>query len=215
MKCKQKIISSVKPVMKIILLCKKVMNKKFSRLKIPKLRILTLIAIFFFIWGISSVLNSRVFMKTEEAMKIAFPNATSFKKINVYLDQNQLKAVISKCACSVDSRLFVFYKAMQSEKILGYLSFDTHILRTSTETIMAVFLPDGTIQSVEILAFYEPMDYFPTSAWMKQFKNQESSAELIIGKDLKNITGATISSRKLSEAVRKLRAVFSTGVMKK
>ena len=73
---------------------------------------------------------------------------------------------------------------------------------------MFVINPDGSLRQTEVLAFFEPPDYQARSNWIELFEGKTSEDSLKIGKDIPNITGATITADSLSQATRRVLAVF-------
>jgi Na+-translocating ferredoxin:NAD+ oxidoreductase RnfG subunit len=61
-----------------------------------------------------------------------------------------------------------------------------------------------TLKDVDILVYREPQGgevaYEP---WRKQFRGKTATAPLVVGKDIKNISGATISSHSVTLGVRR------------
>ena len=62
----------------------------------------------------------------------------------------------------------------------------------------------NSVKDVDVLVYREPQGgevaYEP---WRKQFRGKASTAPLVVGKDIKNISGATISSHSVTLGVRK------------
>jgi FMN-binding protein len=67
-----------------------------------------------------------------------------------------------------------------------------------------------TLKDIDVLVYREPyggeVAYEP---WRKQFRGKTAAAALIVGKDIKNISGATISSHSVTLGVRKALADFT------
>ena len=61
----------------------------------------------------------------------------------------------------VPSAVWTYYVGLASGAVTGYAYFDTHVVRTMPETMMAVLTPEGSVRSAELLAFAEPDDYLP------------------------------------------------------
>jgi FMN-binding domain len=62
----------------------------------------------------------------------------------------------------------------------------------------------NALKDVDVLVYREPyggeVAYEP---WRKQFRGKTSSAPLVVGKDIRNVSGATISSHSVTLGVRK------------
>ena len=115
-------------------------------------------------------LEAKVFMKRDEALKAAFPDADVIEKNQIFLSKEQVSEIESLSKAKLDSRLYVIYEGRRGTQTLGYAIIDTHSLRTKTETVMFVINPDGTLKQAEILAFFEPPEYMAGDKWIKLFK---------------------------------------------
>ena len=176
-----------------------------------KLTILTI----FFIFTFSSLAFSKVYMTRDEALKLAFPGADRIEKRHVYLTEEQAKEIETTARTKLESKLYLFYEGKRDGETLGYAVIDTHLLRTVTETIMVVINPDGTLRQVEILAFFEPPDYMPPDSWINLFSKKKPSDSLQVGRDIPNVTGATITSNSMASSVRRIMAVFQSAALGK
>ena len=70
-------------------------------------------------------------------------------------------------------------------------------------TYLVAIDPGDALKDVDVLVYREPhggeVAYEP---WRKQFRGKTASAPLLVGKDIKNISGATISSHSVTLGVR-------------
>jgi Na+-translocating ferredoxin:NAD+ oxidoreductase RnfG subunit len=97
---------------------------------------------------------------------------------------------------------------------VGYAYLDTHRVRTLPETLMVVLEPDGGVRRVEVVVFREPIEYIPRDSWYGQFEGERLSDELALKRDIRPVTGATLTARATTEAVRRvlaIHAVMGTG----
>lgn len=156
---------------------------------------------------------SEVFMKRDEALETAFPDADSVEKLEIYLSEDDVRKIESLAKAKLNGRLFMVYKAVKGGEALGYAVIDTHELRSMTETVMFVVNPDGTLRQTEILAFFEPPDYKPADNWIVLFNGKSTGDTLRVGRDIPNISGATITAVALSEAARKTLALIQVKIL--
>ncbi len=61
---------------------------------------------------------------------------------------------------------------------------------------------------MDILAFFEPRDYMASQKWMDLFSGKKLSNTLRVGRDIPNMTGATLTSNAVTKAVRIALALF-------
>ena len=169
------------------------------------------VSIFLFLFSASPCL-SKVYMTRDKALSVAFAEADRVEKKVVFLTEGQVKKIESLAKSELESKLYTFYVGKKGPETLGYAVIDTHVLRTKTETLMLVINPDGTLRQVEILAFFEPEDYMPATNWLNLFRDEPLNGSLWIGRDIPNMTGATITSNSLVKSVRRVMAVFEVAL---
>lgn len=155
----------------------------------------------------STAAQSNVFMNRDEALELAFPGADRIDKREIFLTEKQTREIESLSKSRLSTRLYIVYEGFKGDTSLGYAIIDTHNLRTKTETVMFVINPEGTLRQAEILAFFEPPEYMPGKNWIALFYGKNIYDPLKPGKDIPNITGATITSGSLAQTVRQVLAV--------
>jgi hypothetical protein len=72
---------------------------------------------------------------------------------------------------------------------------------------MVVVAPDGGVRSVDVLAFGEPQDYLPRGGWLKRVEGRRMDDGLFVGRALAHVTGATLTTRAIATAVRRILAL--------
>ncbi len=61
----------------------------------------------------------------------------------------------------------------------------------------------GATRDIDILVYREPQGgEVADEAWRKQFRGKTAASPLVVGKDIRNIAGATISSNAVTRSVR-------------
>jgi hypothetical protein len=151
-------------------------------------------------------------MKRDEALKLAFPGADRIEKREIFLTEKQAREIESLSKSKLTARLYIVYEGFNGVKSLGYAIIDTHNLRTKTETVIFVINPDGTLRQAEILAFFEPPEYMPGKNWIALFYGKSILDSLKPGKDIPNITGATITSTSLAQTIRQVLAIARVAI---
>jgi Na+-translocating ferredoxin:NAD+ oxidoreductase RnfG subunit len=81
-------------------------------------------------------------------------------------------------------------------------------VRTHQEALLVVLTPGGRVRSLRVLAFYEPEEYLAPQRWLGQMEGRALDDRLRLGGDLHGIAGATLSSRAVTDAVRRSLALF-------
>lgn len=150
---------------------------------------------------------ARVLLSVDEALRLAFPES-QVERGTVFLTPAQIAAAEERAGGDVPGIVHP-YRARRDGEVVGTAYFDTHRVRTLAETVMVVVDPEGRVRRVEVLSFDEPPDYLPRAEWYRQFDGRPLSPGLAVGRDLRGVTGATLTVRATGEAVRRVLAVHA------
>ena len=151
--------------------------------------------------------RGEVFSSASEAIAAAFPGAR-IEKRTVLLEDDQVAAVERRAQARLETRIVTLHTAWQGDRVLGYAFVDVHQVRTLPEALLVVISPEGRVAQTRMLAFHEPKDYLPPARWLKQFDERPLSRELRVGGTVHGIAGATLSTRAVTNAVRRSLALF-------
>ncbi|MGD8377959.1 MAG: FMN-binding protein [Acidobacteriota bacterium] len=146
-----------------------------------------------------------VLLTQEEALEVAFPGC-AVERIVAFLDPDQVRRIEELGGTAMDTRMVVQYRATREGALVGTAYFDAHRVRTLPETIMVVVGPDDRVLRIDVLSFDEPPDYLPRPRWFEQFQGRELDPELSLDRGIRGVTGATLSSRAVTAAVRRILA---------
>lgn len=157
----------------------------------------------------ASVVQGKVYLTLEEALNLAFPDADKIVKKKVLLD-SKARAEIGKAAHQrMDDSYFEFYVGMKGDKPVAHMVVDNVIGKAEPITYMVVFTPDGAVKRVEVMVFREPQGgEVRHRAFLKQYEGKRLTDPLRVGEDIRNISGATLSTMSITAGVEKLLAVF-------
>jgi len=157
--------------------------------------------------GIAAPAGARVLMTQEEALRRAFPPPQTWERKTLYLDEAQAARAAREAGAPVESRVVPYYVGSHDGRITGYAYFDTHLVRTLPETILVRLRPDGAIEAIDVIAFDEPDEYRTTPRWLQQFQGQGGAGSADLGGRIRSLTGATLSARAVTEAVKRIVAL--------
>ena len=159
-------------------------------------------------------LSAQVILTKDAALKLYFPTAKTIERKTIFLTDEQVQMIQDISRTKVDSKIITYYIDHEASGIGGYAFIETRTMRTMPATFMIVMLPDGTVRSVELLAFYEPEDYKPPAKWLQQFQQKNISNDLWLKRGIQNIAGATISAYAITDAVRRIVSTFELAIPK-
>jgi hypothetical protein len=149
---------------------------------------------------------AKVFVTTDEALKLAFPGCEVARHA-AFLTPEQLKRARELAGAEVPGALAVYYTATKGGQPAGTAWFDTHRVRTLPETLMIVVDPQGRVGRIEVISFREPEEYLPRGAWYEQFRGRALDPELQLKRGIRPVTGATLTARATTDAVRRVLAL--------
>jgi len=149
----------------------------------------------------------KVFLTVDEALELAFPGA-EISEVTIFLTEAQLAQAEELAGLEISSALARAYVARNGEgEIVGTAYFDSHRVRTLPETLMIVVGTEGEVERLEIVSFKEPEDYIPNEIWYEQFLEEPLSEDLRLGREIRAVTGATLTARATTQAVRRVLAI--------
>ncbi|HRC85335.1 MAG TPA: FMN-binding protein [Thermoanaerobaculia bacterium] len=156
--------------------------------------------------GLAAGAQGAPLLSVEEALKLAYPGC-QMERRTVFLTDAQLARARVTAGVAVESALVYPYRASCDGKPGGTAYFDSHRVRTENETLMVALDAEGRVLRLEVVAFAEPPDYLPRPPWYQQFQGQRLGPELDLGRGIRAVTGATLTARATTEAVRRTLAL--------
>ena len=140
------------------------------------------------------------------AVEHTFPGA-SLEKETLYLSSHEQelaeKKAHTKCAQAVITRFVAF----QSGKPIGFFYLDRHRVRTLPEILLVEISPDNVLKNIHILEFREPKEYLPGDRWYRQYTGRALNDDLQLKRGIDGVTGATLTARATTQAVRRSLAI--------
>lgn len=149
-------------------------------------------------------LHATVYLTVEQAQSAMFPSqrmTPAFRQLQP-VEIAAIKKASGVAPLSEDLRA---WKAANGgwfivDRVVGKHEFITYAVGLSA---------DGAVQRVEILEYRESYGgEVRNPAWRQQFVGKRFGSPLQLGKDIKNISGATLSSRHVTDGVRRLVATW-------
>lgn len=156
----------------------------------------------------AGAVDAQVFLTQEEALEAAFGADAVLERRTAYLTDAQAERVEALAGAEgLEQRVVTYYVASREGRPVGAAWFDVHRVRTLPEVLMVAVDPAGRVTRVEVLKFSEPPDYLAPDGWLEQFHGRELDDGLSLKGDIVNMTGATLTSRAVADAVRRVLAL--------
>ena len=148
------------------------------------------------------------YLTVEAAQRLMFPSASSFALERPKITPEQLRAIDASTHATSQARQFLIFRAEADQRLLGRLYVDEVIGKSELITYAVAITPDGAVKQVEILAYRESHGYeVRDPRWRAQFIDKRASSPVVPGDDIANISGATLSSRHVTDGVRRILAL--------
>jgi Na+-translocating ferredoxin:NAD+ oxidoreductase RnfG subunit len=160
------------------------------------------------VWWPAGAASAKVFASQQQALAEAFPDSSRIERKTLLIRKKDAEKITAITHAEVESKIVVIHTAYKEDELLGYAHIDVHNVRTKPEAFMVVLKPDGSVASVRILAFHEPLDYLPTDRWYRQFTGKSLKDALRVGHDVHGVVGATLSARAAADGVRRMLAYW-------
>ncbi|MDX1802904.1 MAG: FMN-binding protein [Alcanivorax sp.] len=148
------------------------------------------------------------YLTTTQAQKLLFADASRFAEHPLTLTDAQKDAIrkLSGVRQRQDSQ--PVWSAMKDGERLGWFIVDDVVGKHEYITYAAALSPQGEVIGVEILNYRETHGGEVRQAdWRANFAGKSLQDTLRLGRDIPNISGATLSCRNLTDGVRRLLAL--------
>ncbi len=127
------------------------------------------------------------YLSIPEAQKLAFPSATRF----------------------VETQAGRVWKAQAGDRVIGQFIFDRVIGKHLFIDYAVALGPGGQVQRVEILQYRESYGgEVRQGSWLAQFIGKTRGSSLELNRDIRNISGATLSSLHVTEGVKRILGLY-------
>jgi len=162
-----------------------------------------------FVLGSSTCCYSTTYLSVPQAQKECFSGADRFVQANIIFTPGQVKAIEAASGQKVFSRGQQVWKAMQKGQLIGYFILDYVIGKHLAIDYAVALSASGAVRQVEVLTYRESYGGEIRNAdWRKQFVGKNARSRLSLNDDIRNISGATLSSRHVTEGVKRILATY-------
>ncbi len=166
--------------------------------------------------GLSLLLTAQVvvasdYLSVESAQRQFFPLAQRFDEVQLSLTSEQKRAIAGLAGPQPPHGKFHVWRAMLGDDVQGYVFFDEVIGRQDFITYAVAIDNAGKLSAIEVLSYRESHGAeIRNAAWRSQFAGRQNLSQLRFSADIKNISGATLSSEHVTQGVRWLVSLWQT-----
>lgn len=145
------------------------------------------------------------YLTVEQAQRLCFAEATAFEPAHVTLTRDQMRAIEKDSRVNVREATEKVWRVLNGTTLLGWFIEDEVVGKHEFITWALALNADGAVRQIEILDYRETYGHeIRDVKWREQFVGKAHGAALKLDTDIKNISGATLSSRHITEGVRRL-----------
>ena len=148
------------------------------------------------------------YLTVDQAQKEIFPGK-SFTTASVKLTSEQRKAIEKM------SGVRVLHDEQQVWQVSGggWFILDEVVGKHEFITYGVGLNADGSVKQIEIMDYRETYGgEIRTASWRAQFVGKTGKAQLKLNRDIKNISGATLSCRHITDGVKRLLAFYEVAL---
>jgi Na+-translocating ferredoxin:NAD+ oxidoreductase RnfG subunit len=148
--------------------------------------------------------SATIYLTILAAQQAMFPGAR-FVEHNLTFTPEQRKAIARTSGVGSFDKVQRVWDVRSGNGRAGWFIVDRVLGKHEMITYAVALTPDGAVKRIEILEYRETYGgEVRNERWRQQFVGKRFGAPLKLGADIKNISGATLSSRHISDGVRRL-----------
>lgn len=103
----------------------------------------------------------------------------------------------------------VVFRIRRADSLLGFARVQNVTGKDQPITLLVAIDPAARLRDVDVLVYREPYGgEVAYESWRRQFRGKGAGDPLLVGRDIRGISGATISVNSVTEGVRRSLAEF-------
>jgi Na+-translocating ferredoxin:NAD+ oxidoreductase RnfG subunit len=149
------------------------------------------------------------YLDVDAAQKTIYPEADDFQRVVVSPSGDQLQTLLAQTGEQPRHGVIRIWKATRNGQLLGHFFVDEVVGRQDLITYAIGIDADGKLRDLEIMSYRESHGgEIRNPSWRAQFNQRDSLQQLRFRTDIKNISGATLSSEHVTQGIRWLLALW-------
>lgn len=151
-----------------------------------------------------------------QAQRALVPQADSFAAYPITLTPEQLKQIRAVAHVPQRTSKPRVWRALTGGKLAGWVIVDEVIGKHELITYATGISPDGHVLGIEIMSYRESKgDQVRNAKWRALFRGKTVNDPFKLNQDIPNISGATLSSRNITDGVKRLLALHEVALHKR
>lgn len=161
--------------------------------------------------SIAAPAHATQYLSVEQAQKLAFPAATRFVAAHVIFKASDVAAIERRSGEKVRTRGQQVWRALAEDRLVGFFIVDYVIGKHLVIDYAVALDPGGRVRRVEIMKYRESYGgEINSRSWLEQFVGKSAGDPVTVDRDIRNISGATLSSHHVTEGIKRVLAFYET-----
>jgi Na+-transporting NADH:ubiquinone oxidoreductase subunit C len=145
------------------------------------------------------------YLTVEQAQRVMFGAGARFERRDLVLSREVAREIEQASGVKVRLLQQPWWEVSENGSPAGHFIIDEVVGKHEFITYAVALEPDARVRGIEILDYRETYGYqIRSPVWRAQFVGKTSVDPLALDTDIKNISGATLSCRHITEGVRRL-----------
>lgn len=145
------------------------------------------------------------YLTAAQAQQVLFPQAQHFEEKLITFSEEQRDTIKERAGTRQRHKRQQVWRAERNGELLGWMMVDNVIGKHEFITYALAVSPGGEVMGLEIMSYRETHgDEVRQADWRSQFFGKGLEDQLRLGRDVSNISGATLSCRNITDGVRRL-----------
>ena len=146
------------------------------------------------------VCQAASYLTVDQAKALMFPQV-ALKKVELRLTPDQIKSLKKSSGIFYPLKTDQVYRSSDG----GWLVIDKVLGKHEMITYAVALTAKGAVKQVEILEYNESYGaQVRDAAWRQQFSGKTVNSPVALNQDIKNISGATLSSKHITDGVKRI-----------
>ena len=152
--------------------------------------------------------QATVYLTAASARQAMFPGAF-FEAHDLAFSPEQRKLIAKASGVGSFDKVQRVWEVRSGSARVGWFIVDRVLGKHEMITYAVALTPDGAVKRIEILEYRETYGgEIRNPAWRQQFVGKRFGSVVRLGKDIRNISGATLSSRHVTDGIRRLLVTY-------
>lgn len=159
--------------------------------------------------SVAGQVQAAQYLTVEQAQKLMFGKTATFQRNDLVLDKALVAAIEQASGVRVERNKQPLWEVREGDQLSGYFIVDEVFGKHEYITYAVALDAEGRVRQIEVLVYRESYGYeIRNPAWRAQFIGKAHGDPVTLDKDIKNISGATMSCRHVSQGVKRLLATY-------